>query len=245
MKRRRQRRAGPVWDAIGDTGDGGLVIVGKDDVPIHRAPPAVTAAVRYFITRVQRQDAGLAARVALTSALRGEGVTFLTRSLGAVLAYDFPHEIAVVDLNWWAPSRFGSEANDQPGVADVVDGGTNLDDVIVPTTNPRLSLLPAGAVPMARRTALARSDELADVLDELEGRYRHLIFDLPAVGATSDAIGLCRLADSFALVVHQGVTPDHQVQAALDDLRDSDALGVILNRFSTRVPRRLRRMLGV
>ena len=52
-------------------------------------PARVAASLRYFLARVQLHDAqGLPSRLALTSALVGEGVTYVTRSLAAVIAYD-------------------------------------------------------------------------------------------------------------------------------------------------------------
>ena len=52
-------------------------------------PSRVAGSLRYFLARVQLHDAqGLPERLALTSALVGEGVTYVTRSLAA--ATDVP-----------------------------------------------------------------------------------------------------------------------------------------------------------
>lgn len=246
-KRKQRAREGKPWDEMGDTGDGGLVVLGADGEFIHRAPAPVTASLRYFVARTTNQGQGFPQRLAMTSAMRGEGVTFLSRSLGAVLAYDFPDQTAVVDLNWWQPSKIGAAEEQHPGIGDVLDHGVSIDEIIVPTSNPRLSLIPAGDVPLSRRPALARSDDLATLLEKLEAQFTLMILDLPAVRVTSDALSLCSLTDAFVLVVRQGVTPESQVEAAVDDLKSesSQPLGVILNRYTTQVPRRLRRLLGL
>ena len=70
------------------------------------------------------------------------------------------------------------------------------------------------------------------------------MFDLPPVLASSDAMNLSQFADAFVLVIRQGVTAGSQVEAALHELRGGEPLGVILNRFDSRIPRRLRRLVG-
>jgi Mrp family chromosome partitioning ATPase len=241
-----KRPAAPL-DELGGSADGGLAILDREDNLIHMTPTRVASSLRYFLARVQLHGTrGLPRRLALTSALAGEGVTYVARSVAAVVAYDTPASIAVVDLNWRRPSR-GREANsveEPPGLADAVENGVPVDQVIVPTSNPRLSLVPAGAVPVARRPALAGGEALAGVLDELEARFDHLLLDLPPVLASSEAMNLAQLADAYVLVVQQGATADAQVEAALEEMRGADALGVILNRYDSRIPRRLRKLVG-
>ena len=116
--------------------------------------------------------------------------------------------------------------------------------MLVPTSNPRLWLVPAGEAPIARRPALARSEALIEVLDELDAKFDLLLLDLPPVLATSEAMNLSQLADAYVLVVRQGATSESQVEAALEELQGGETLGVILNRFHSDIPRRLRRLVG-
>ena len=85
---------------------------------------------------------------------------------------------------------------------------------------------------------------MATVLDELEQRFDHLLLDLPPVLATSEAMNLSQFADSYVLVVRQGATTEGQVEAALEEMQGGDVLGVILNRFDSNIPRRIRRLVG-
>jgi Mrp family chromosome partitioning ATPase len=230
-------------DEFGGFMDGGLAIIDETGKPIHVTPSKVAASLRYFLARVQLHDAdGLPSRLAITSALIGEGVTYVSRSLAAVVAYDTMATVVLVDLNWRRPTPGAEDVS--PGLADVIEKGIPLDDVIVPTSNPRLSLVPAGEVPVARRPALASGQGLADALDELEKRFDHLLLDLPAVLATSEAMNLSQFADAYALVVRQGATSEAQVEAALEEMQGGEVLGVILNRFDSSIPRRIRRLVG-
>jgi Mrp family chromosome partitioning ATPase len=243
-RRFRSRRPEISLDELGGRADGGLAILDSEGNRVHMTPPRVAAAMRYFVARVQLHDAtGMPDRLAFTSAVLGEGVTYVLRSLAAVLSYDTQETIAVVDLNWRRPPAEGAEPL-PPGLAGVVEDGRRIDDVIVPTSNPRLALVPAGAVPLARRPALSGSAELRDVVEQIAERYDHMLLDLPPVLMSSDTLQLSQLADAFVLVVRQGVTPEAQVESALEELRGADCLGVVLNRFDTKIPRRLRRLVG-
>ena len=82
------------------------------------------------------------------------------------------------------------------------------------------------------------------MLDELEARFDHVLLDLPPVLASSDAMNLSQLADAYVLVVRQGATAESQVEAALEELQGGESLGVILNRFDSHIPTRLRRLVG-
>ena len=66
---------------------------------------------REFAALPARPDAAFkrttSSRLAVTSALHGEGVTFMTRSLASVLAYDTTESVVIVDLNWKNPVHHG------------------------------------------------------------------------------------------------------------------------------------------
>lgn len=244
-----KRKRTVTLDEHGGTIEGALVIVGEDGKHLHVTPPRVASSLRYLLARLQLGGAGgLPGRVALTAALRGEGVSYIARSLAAVVAYDSEASVAVVDLNWRNPpvGDADGEADEaaRPTLADAVEHDLDVTDIITPTTNPRLSLVAAGAIARHRRPAMAGSRSLQDVIDKLGEHFDHLVLDLPPILASSDAITLSRLADGVLVVVQQGVTSSAQVEQALDELGTREALGVIFNRFDSSIPVRLRKMVG-
>ncbi len=258
-------------DEFGGTKDGAVAIV-IDGAPFHFTSRRVTAALRYWLARAEVPGADrLPGCLAVTSALKGEGVSYVSRSLAAVLAYDGDASVALVDLNWKLPADAGSKkrrkkakkdapkapagalaAAGQPQLSpggqrmlvDAVDGNATLDEIVQPTMNPRLSLIGPGVVPPARRPAIARSRELDKVIRQIAGRFDHVVLDVPPVLASSDAISLAKLADANVLVVHQGVTTTDQVESALEELDGTESLGVILNKFDSRIPAGLRKIVG-
>src|SRR4026209_59168 len=85
--------------------DGGIQVLDEEGTVVHSVPPEVAASVRYLIARVQLNNpTGITRRLAITSAVRGEGVTYIARTLGALMAHDLDRGVCVVSLNWWSES---------------------------------------------------------------------------------------------------------------------------------------------
>ena len=61
--------------------------------------------------------------------------------------------------------RFESPDGRPAALIDAIEGRASIDDIIVATTNPRLSLVHAGELPLARRPAVAASASLQTVID--------------------------------------------------------------------------------
>jgi Mrp family chromosome partitioning ATPase len=226
--------------------DGGLSMLDEAGNVVQAVPASVTESLRYMLARLRLGDGGeLPERLAITSAIRGEGVTFLSRALALVLTNDAAKRVCIVDLNWWAPSDWPSDEG-QIGVADVLRDGVPIERALIATGNPGLHVLPAGIASPAERPSLARSPELEKMLVTLSEEVDHVLVDLPAVHATSEALTLAESCGSLAMVIGQGLTPDNQVKAALDELSGVSMLGVILNRSYSKIPRFLRnRIPGV
>jgi Mrp family chromosome partitioning ATPase len=227
----------------GDIGDGGLALLNKDGEIVQVASRAVTSSLRSMVTRTRLTDGGgFPDLLGLTSALSGEGVTFLCRSLAVVLANDAGRRVCIVDLNWAHPSDMGDGAV-PIGIADVIRGTVPLEAAVTPTGNPGVSMLPAGLTTVSERPVLAGSAGLTSVFSLLSASYDHVLLDLPAVRASSEALALAEQAGVLALVVRQGVTPEGVVKSTLEELSGIPVLGVILNRASSKVPSLLLRRI--
>jgi Mrp family chromosome partitioning ATPase len=236
------RPADPVVD--GADSDGGLTLLDVAGVPVHVAPPAITECLRYMLARMRRAEGGeLPERLGFTSAIRGEGVTFLARSLALVAASDTGRRVCLVDLNWWAQSSSLGYTATASGIAQVIQGTLALEDALVSTGNPNLCVLPAGPTAVSERPQLVHGPELEKILVVLSETFDHVILDLPAINATSESLTLAECSRALAFVVSHGVTPAEEARTALDHLSGVSVVGVILNRSSSKVPRFIRRRL--
>lgn len=229
-----------------------LEIRSAADEPLYAYSPEVVSTFRHMLTGLNFSQ-GLPRRLAVTSALRGEGVTYTTLALSSVMANDAALRVCAVELNWWSPGLQGhlgpggQHRGDGPShrhsLAEVLTGKASLDEALIKTSLPNLSLLPAGELDLDRRPVLARSDALKELLDQLDQQFDHLLLDVPAVLATSDSIALASLSDACCVVVRQGVTPASQIQQALDDIRHLKMLGVVLNQVAFKTPRWIRNLI--
>ena len=207
-------------------------------------PAGAVDALRHMVSRLMR-TAQLPARVAMVAALPEEGVTYATLALATTLAHDLPAHVCVVELNWWRPGMAAQLAGlGSGGMAAALCQGAALEQVIVTTALPNLTLLPAGQLPIEHRPAVARSDELKRLIAELSRQFDCLLLDVPALTLTSDAIPLASLADACCVVVRQGVTPGGVVKRALQDIDHLPMLGVVLNRAHVVTPRVIRQLLS-
>lgn len=233
-----------------------LSIISAAGDELYVFPAEIVASVRHLVTSLAC-DGGVPARLSVVSALREEGVTHTALALATVLANDTAERVCAVELNWWTPgmlellshddaSRRKSNSSERtlpaalanrPRLAEVITGKATLDSALINTSLPNLSLLPAGDLPLEQRPTAARGTTLRGVIDELSTRFDHLILDIPAVLATSDAIALASLGDASALVVRHGLTPTQSVQLALDDIKHLKMLGVILTKAKYHTPR--------
>ena len=144
-------------------------------------------------------------------------------------------------MNWRTPARWSTDIDGARGLADVLRGTASLHEVLVPTGNPALFILPAGESTVEEHPIFAAGAELSMVLQDLDDRFDHVVLDLPALHVASEALTLAAEADAVAVVVRQGVTSEGQVKSALEQLDGVPVLGVILNAYSTRVPSHIMR----
>jgi Mrp family chromosome partitioning ATPase len=230
----------PGRDAVGSlpldlpSQDGGLLLT---------LPMEVITPIRRMVTLLS-STGELAPCLSVVASLREEGVTYTTMALGLTAASDLHSMVCVVELNWWWPglARMLSLAPG-PGAAGALLGTSSLEQALVPTGLPNLTLLPAGDVPEAQRPALARCLDVRDLIAHLKSSFDLVLLDVPAVQATSDAIPLASLSSSSLLVVRQGVTSVESAREALTDLGHLTVHGVILSRAHLATPRRLRQLI--
>jgi ATPases involved in chromosome partitioning len=238
-----------------------------DGTPFYAIPTEAANNVRRMITGIMHRE-NLPARISVIATLRKEGVTYISLALAATLANDLDTRVCALELNWYNPGMYdhlststkkrGSKQTarrtpdqadthglmrDNPGLAGVLLQRAALDDVLIQTDRPNLSLLPAGDLPMSQRPLIARSDMLKNCIEELNQRFDHLILDIPAIMLTSDAIALASLGSACCMVVHQGITPVNDVKMGLDEVKHLPMLGVVLNKTYIHTPRWIRAFL--
>jgi Mrp family chromosome partitioning ATPase len=198
-------------------------------------PAEVIDALRLAVSRLISKKT-LPPRLSLVSALRQEGVTYICRALATILANDLNTSVCAVELNWWRPDKTFILPAGNKGLAGVLADEIKLEQAIMATDRPNLSILPAGKMAVANRPVFARSDYLKETLLKLSEQCEYMILDIPAILSTNDSIPLASLGDACCLVVNQGVTSVEKVRLALDEIDHLTILGVIMNRVKISTP---------
>jgi non-specific protein-tyrosine kinase len=197
-----------------------------------RARAAATLALQeaYRRVRTNLHHTGLERGVvAVTSASRGEGRTSFVMGLAGVLAAA-GSRVLTVDADFRKP-RLGDHPDQggATGLTDVLAGLVPLDTAIRRAADGSFDVLAAGAPPV-NPSELASSQQLADVLEELSGRYELLIVDSPPLLDVTDGAELAAFADCAVLVCRFRRTTRGELLAATDTLSTVSArlVGTVL-----------------
>jgi capsular exopolysaccharide synthesis family protein len=193
----------------------------------------LSEAYRALRTSVLLSAAGHAPQsVLITSASAGEGKTNTAVNLALALA-QCGSSVLLIDCDLRRPciSRLLKIPN-QRGMSTFLTGNNKIEDVIQPyKAQPNLSVIPSGPIP-PNPAELVSSEPMATMLQELRGRFKHIIVDSPPLLVVTDATILATLVEGSVLVVESGVTPKKLVLRARRVLDNANArvLGVVLNK---------------
>jgi protein-tyrosine kinase len=169
--------------------------------------------------------------IMVTSALEGEGKSFVAANLAIGIAFDLHLHALLVDCDLRNPSvapMFG--CNGARGIADYLKGEGEVSNFLVKTELEKLSLMPGGTIP-ENPTEIIGSQRMAALVEELKTRYddRFIILDSTPLLATAEPDVLAKLVDGVLIVVRAGMTPRETVKQALSFLDQDKILGVVLN----------------
>lgn len=175
--------------------------------------------------------------IMVTSARPGDGKTFSSVNLAMSMASERDINVLLVDadvVNYHRDKSVMSMlgVSERRGLLDVLnDPKTDLQDVLLRTNVPNLSLLPAGSVAI-NPTELLASNRMGQVVEQLAQRYpdRVIIFDTPPVLATSEPSVLAMHVGQVVFVVEAEKTSRKAVEASLSLIRSCQHISLVLNK---------------
>jgi capsular exopolysaccharide synthesis family protein len=128
------------------------------------------------------------------------------------------NQLLVVDANLHSPGVEDTiGVPRRQGLADLLASRLSLDQAIRATSIQRFSVIGAGTLPRNPSELLA-SERMRTLVRSLKQRFNYVVIDTPEATTTSDASVLGAIADGILLVVRQGSTPRHYVEAAYNQL---------------------------
>jgi Mrp family chromosome partitioning ATPase len=198
----------------------------------------VTQAYKLLRTQVlQRMAREGWQTIGVVSPSAGDGKTLTAINLAISIASSRNHTALLVDLDWRHPAvhtYFGYSPD--LDVCDYLSGKQHLSDVLVNPGVPRFCFLPCA------RPVPESSEHLAGLgpfVRELKGRYRGrvVLFDMPPLFATDDALSFLPFVDCVLLVVQESKTQADDVERSLELLGPERLLGSVINKSRHTLPR--------
>jgi len=169
--------------------------------------------------------------IMVTSAIAGEGKTFVAANLAAGIAHDLHFHALLVDCDLRNPSlsQWFSVQNGH-GLSDYLVGRRQLSELLMKTEMEKLSILTGGSA-QEKPAELIGSKRMEALIHELKSRYndRYIILDATPLLVTTEPEVLARLVDGILIVVRANVTPRETVKQAIASLDKKKILGFVLN----------------
>jgi len=171
--------------------------------------------------------------ILVTSALPGEGKTYVAANLSVILALSIDENVVAIDADLRRPRMhnfFGYRK--VRGLHEYLLGGLRSEDLILKSGIDKLSVLPAGKI-ARNATELLSSNMMVTFLEEVKEKFRDyfVIIDSPPCQIGAETKALARLVDGIVLVVKAGKTPKKEIEKAIDILGRDKILGIVFNGY--------------
>ncbi|GMR09002.1 MAG: hypothetical protein BMS9Abin26_2014 [Gammaproteobacteria bacterium] len=196
-------------------------------------PGPVTDAYRMLRTKVlQRMRQNDWNALAVTSTTPGEGKSLTAVNLAISLAMEVNQTVLLVDFDLRRPSihnYFGYKP--EKGLSDYLLTDTPLNEILFNPSIERLVVLP-GNKPFLNSSEMISSPKMIQMVEDIKSRYpsRLVIFDLPPLLSTDDALAFSPFVEAILMVVEEGKTQAEDLQRAAEMLKDYNLIGTVLNK---------------
>lgn len=167
--------------------------------------------LQYVLNKTERPS------ILVTSSYSGEGKSFVSTNMGAVLALTGKKTV-ILEFDIRKPKVLsGLGMKKSAGISNFLVGKAELKDLIVQVPDKtNLYVLPCGPIPPNPSELLLES-KVAEMFEWLRKEFEVIIIDTAPVGMVSDAMTLGKFADSTLYLVRQGHTYKKQV-TLIDEL---------------------------
>ncbi len=171
--------------------------------------------------------------LAITSPAADEGRTLTAINLAISLAKEIEHTVLLVDADLRNPSihtYFG--LHPELGLSDYLTSDVPLEDLLIhPSGIGRIVILPGGK-PLDNSSEMLNSPKMSRLVEELKSRYRTrvVLFDLPPLLTTADALAFSPYVDAALLIIEEGKTASAEIRRAVELLGNTKLIGTVLNK---------------
>jgi len=204
-------------------------------VAYHDKASPITEQYRSVRTRLLSQNPVNQRRaLAITSSGIGEGKTVTTINLAFVMAELRHLNVLVLDGDFRRHSLATMlNISPAPGLAEMIQGQAQLQDVLKPTCLPNLHVIPGGSTGQTNATELLGSERAAELFKQFRQQYHYVLVDTPPTNTFTDAGIIGQLCDAVLMVVRMNRTPEPFAKRAVRILQANniDIAGCILTGY--------------
>lgn len=181
----------------------------------------------------QLQGDGALKVIVVSSAIPGEGKSFVSANLSHAFALQNDRRVLVIDADIRRAGGLSTllGAPCTPGLTDYLLGEQGLESIIQAGSLKNLYLIPCG-----KRTPkpgeLIGDSKFRILIEQLRPAFDWIIIDTPPVIPIADARTIADLADGVLMVVNARSTLAHLAKRAMQEFRRESLLGILLNRTS-------------
>lgn len=174
--------------------------------------------------------------IMVTSARPGEGKTFTAVNLALSIASERDLHVVLIDADIYTQSVLKTlDMTADRGLVDLLlHDDLNVPDVLLKTSVPNLSVLPAGAShPQA--TELLSSQRMNRLMQDILPRYpdRIIVIDTPPLLSCTESSVMASHVGQIVMVVEQNVTGWRLVDRALAMLHNCSEINFVLNKVES------------
>ena len=171
--------------------------------------------------------------ILVTSALPGEGKSFVAANLAISIALNINKYVLLIDADLRKPvmhRKFGFKK--VPGLTDFLSKHQALSSLLLKTKVEKLMLLPGGSTP-PNPSELISTERMSELIQEVRSRYndRFIVIDSPPTGPVAETSYLARQVDGILAVVKYNKTPQEEVEKMMETLGSEKIIGCIINYF--------------
>jgi protein-tyrosine kinase len=171
--------------------------------------------------------------LAVLAPTTGDGATTVALNLAMAISTDPKRSALLVDFNLRHPGVAAALGiPGEPGVEQCLMNEYRIQEVFVRLKGYEHLMLAPAAGPVAQSSELLAGEKARNLVAELKTRYadRMVLFDLPPVLGSDDALSFAPLVDAVLLVIAEGRTRIEDVQRCFELLKNCPVIGTVLNR---------------
>ncbi len=166
----------------------------------------------------------------VTSAVRGEGKTFVAANLAYGLATEGRERVLLIDADVRNPSVHSAYGmTNKCGLKELLVGGRDVSGVVTKISQSELYVMPGGTA-SCETLSLPAVSRISALLNHLGPAFDLILLDSAPLLVASDTRLVSKVVDAALLVVRCGSTPRELVVKGQEALNGKPILGTVFNR---------------